>query len=75
MHWSELEMDGLDDYMTAVIHADLENRKMRNEIPVERLDYIVVAYLLIRFLIRSCPPAKLYYCDYALKEGIIAVKS
>lgn len=75
MHWSELEMDGLDEYMSEVIHADLEQRKMRPEIPVERLDYIVVAYLLIRFLIRSCPPAKLYYCDYALKEGIIADKS
>jgi exopolyphosphatase/guanosine-5'-triphosphate,3'-diphosphate pyrophosphatase len=37
MHWSELEMDGLDEYMTKVIHADLENRKMRDEIPVERL--------------------------------------
>jgi exopolyphosphatase/guanosine-5'-triphosphate,3'-diphosphate pyrophosphatase len=72
MHWSELEMDGLDEYLTEVIQADLIHRKLRKEIPAERLDYIVVAYLLIRFLIRTKPPTGLFYCDYALKEGVIA---
>jgi len=74
-HWSELELQDLDAYMSEVIPMDLVERKLRKEIPIERLDYIVVAYLLIRYIIRACPPAKLYYCDYALKEGVIADKT
>jgi len=74
-HWSELALPGLDEYLSAVIEETLDQRKRRKEIPAERLDYIVVAYLLIRFIIRSKPPAKLFYCDYALKEGVIADRS
>jgi len=72
IHWSELQLEGLDSYMTEVIHADLQTRKNRKEIPIERIDYIVVAYLLIRYIIRSQPPARLFYCDFALKEGVLA---
>jgi exopolyphosphatase / guanosine-5'-triphosphate,3'-diphosphate pyrophosphatase len=71
-HWSELDFKGLDGYMTAVIHDDLSKRKLRKEIPVERIDYIVIAYILIRLLLRSRSPKRLYYCDFALKEGVIA---
>ena len=39
---------------------------------MERLDYIVVAYLLIWYVMRTKPPSRLFYCDYALKEGVIA---
>lgn len=74
-HWSELDLEDLDAYLSEVIPMSLPERKLRKEIPVERLDYIVVAYLLIRYLIRACPPSKLYYCDYALKEGVIADKA
>ena len=74
-HWSELDLKGLDEYMTEVIHADLQTRKNRKEIPVERIDYIVVAYLLIRFILRSLAPAKLFYCDFALKEGVLTEMS
>jgi exopolyphosphatase / guanosine-5'-triphosphate,3'-diphosphate pyrophosphatase len=70
-HWAELDMAGISAYIDEVIHATLAERKLMKEIPDERLDYIVVAYLLIRFILRSVPPAKLYYCDYALKEGVI----
>ena len=71
-HWAELELSGISKYVEEVIHATLAERKLMPEIPVERLDYIVVAYLLIRYILKSAPPAKLYYCDYALKEGVIA---
>ncbi len=74
-HWSELDLRDLDAYMSEVVPMSLVERKLRKEIPLERLDYIVVAYLLIRYIIRACPPSKLYYCDYALKEGVIAAKS
>ena len=74
-HWNELDLQDLDAYMSEVIPMDLVERKLRKEIPAERLDYIVVAYLLIRYIIRASPPSRLYYCDYALKEGVIAAKA
>lgn len=70
-HWSELGMKGLVAYLNEVIGNDIASRKLRHEIPVERLDYIVVAYALIRFILRQVPPEKLLYCEYALKEGVI----
>ncbi len=71
-HWSELQFDQLEDYLSEIIVADLTTRRLRKEIPDERVDYIVVAYILIRFILRSRPPERLFYCDYALKEGVIA---
>ena len=71
-HWAELEMAGIHDYMDKVIGTSLAERRLMPDIPEERLDYIVVAYLLIRIIINAIPPSKLYYCEYALKEGVIA---
>jgi exopolyphosphatase/guanosine-5'-triphosphate,3'-diphosphate pyrophosphatase len=71
-HWAELEAEGIIDYMDGVIRATLEERKMMPEIPVERLDYIVVAYLLIRFIFSTIAPDRLFYCEFALKEGVVA---
>jgi len=73
-NWSELDFRNLDAYMTEVIQSDLSSRRLREEIPVERLDYIVVAYILIRLILRHHPPKRFFYCDYALKEGVIADK-
>jgi len=72
VHWSELDFQHLDAYMSEVILSDLARRRSRQEIPVERLDYIVVAYILIRLIFRQHPPERLFYCDFALKEGVIA---
>ncbi len=71
-HWAELEISGMPIYLDKVIHATLKERKLMPEIPEERRDYIVVAYLLIRFIMNIIPPDKLYYCEYALKEGVVA---
>ena len=71
-NWSELDFNSLEDYMAEVISADWVSRSQRTEIPQERLDYIVVAYLLIWYVIRTKVPERLFYCDYAMKEGIIA---
>ena len=71
-HWAELEIGGLIDNLNKVIRASLAERRAMPEIPDERLDYIVVAYLLIRYLFTKSAPDRLYYCDYALKEGVIA---
>jgi exopolyphosphatase/guanosine-5'-triphosphate,3'-diphosphate pyrophosphatase len=70
-HWAELDLSGITYYLDTVIQADHEARKLMPEIPPERLDYIVVAYILIRYLIKHVPPDKLYYCDFALKEGVV----
>lgn len=72
LHWAELEMAGMHNYMDLVIRTSLEERRLMPDIPAERLDYIVVAYLLVRFIVNAIPPGKLYYCEYALKEGVIA---
>jgi exopolyphosphatase/pppGpp-phosphohydrolase len=65
-------MKDIEAHLEKVIASSLEERKAMPEIPVERLDYIVVAYLLIRYITRMSVPERLYYCDFALKEGVIA---
>ena len=70
-HWSELDTEGLDDYLTRIIATSTTERRQIPEIPPERIDYIVVAFILIRFVFRHIPPEKLFYCDFALKEGIL----
>ncbi len=70
--WAELDMSGIVEKMDKVIDSSRSERKLMAEIPDERLDYIVVAYLLIRYLLVEAFPDKLYYCDYALKEGVVA---
>ena len=71
-HWAEMDITGLPDYLNEVIQTDMHSRRQIPEIPIERLDYIVVAYALIRFVLRKMPPEQLFYCDYALKEGVLA---
>ena len=70
-HWSRLNTDTLEGYLDEVIGLDFVKRKMRDEIPQERIDYIVVAYILIRYMVRHFPPNGLYYSEYAMKEGIL----
>lgn len=70
-HWAELDISQIDDILAEVIKASLEERRQMAFIPVERLDYIVVAYLLIKVLIDQARPEKLFYCEYALKEGVM----
>ncbi|MDQ3017314.1 MAG: exopolyphosphatase, partial [Bacteroidota bacterium] len=71
-HWAELDLQDIVGSMDAVITASLDERRQMPGIPDERLDYIVVAYLLIRFLLNEAFPERLYFCDYALKEGVLA---
>lgn len=70
VHWAELNISGINKYLDGVIRSTLAERRKMAEIPEERLDYIVVAYLLIRFIMNKMPPEKLYYSEYAMKEGI-----
>ncbi|MEP6646932.1 MAG: hypothetical protein ABJC12_07575 [Saprospiraceae bacterium] len=70
-HWAELEMPTIVDKMDEVIRADIQTRRLMPDIPEDRVDYIVVAYILIRYLFKKMAPEKLYYCEYALKEGVV----
>lgn len=69
--WAELDMGGISSYLDEIIQMDIQGRRSIPEIPIERIDYIVVAYILIRLILREMPPAKLFFCDYALKEGVL----
>lgn len=71
-HWSELDISKLPPYLDEIIRTNISARRQIPEIPIERLDYIVVAYALIRYVLREIPPQKLFYCDFALKEGVLA---
>lgn len=70
-NWAQLDIGGLETYLSEIIALPLESRRLRPEIPEERLDYIVVAYILIRRLLQVASPKGLYYSDFALKEGVI----
>ncbi len=71
LHWAELDPTGIVERMDTVINASKAERREMPEIPDERLDYIVVAYLLIRFLVLEAFPKRLFFCDFALKEGVL----
>lgn len=71
-HWAEIKLSGLSDYLERVSRLDLDARQRLPEIPLERVDYVVVAFLLILFTLRQIPPDRLFYCDFALKEGVMA---
>ena len=69
--WAELDMTGIRAYLDEIIQMDIHSRRSIPEIPIERIDYIVVAYILIRLILQEIPPSKLFFCDYALKEGVL----
>ncbi len=71
-HWTELDISGMPSYLDEIIYTNMAARRQIPEIPIERVDYIVVAYALIRFITREIPPERLFYCDFALKEGVLA---
>ncbi len=71
-NWSELDLKILPRELHRIVHTTLAERKAIPEIPPERLDYIVVAFALIRYITSRNPPTKLFYCDFALKEGVLA---
>lgn len=70
--WAELDMTGISAYLDEIIQMDIHSRRSIPEIPIERIDYIVVAYILIRLILKEMRPSKLFFCDYALKEGVLA---
>jgi exopolyphosphatase / guanosine-5'-triphosphate,3'-diphosphate pyrophosphatase len=71
-HWTELDISDMPAYLDEIISTNMAARRIIPEIPVERIDYIVVAYILIRYITREMPPERLFYCDFALKEGVLA---
>ena len=71
-HWAEIDLSGLPEYLERMTHLDLEARQRIPDIPLERVDYVVVAFILILLTLREIPPKRLFYCEYALKEGVMA---
>ncbi len=71
-HWTELDLTNMPGYLDEIIATNMAVRRLIPEVPIERIDYIVVAYALIRYITRKMPPERLFYCDFALKEGVLA---
>lgn len=70
-HWTELDISEMPGYLDEIIQTNMVSRRQIPEIPIERVDYIVVAYALIRYVTREMAPERLFYCDFALKEGVL----
>jgi exopolyphosphatase/guanosine-5'-triphosphate,3'-diphosphate pyrophosphatase len=71
-HWAEIDLSGLPEYLESIIRLDTTARQRLPDIPIERVDYVVVAFVLIQFVLRQLRPERLFYCEYALKEGVMA---
>jgi exopolyphosphatase/guanosine-5'-triphosphate,3'-diphosphate pyrophosphatase len=71
-HWAEIDLRGLPEYLESIVRLDSTARQHIPDIPLERVDYVVVAFVLIQYVLRQLPPERLFYCEYALKEGVMA---
>ena len=66
-----LNLAGLEDLHFRLIASTLEERLDMDGVPVERVDLIVVAMLLIRFIMELAKVDRITVSDYAMKEGIL----
>jgi exopolyphosphatase/guanosine-5'-triphosphate,3'-diphosphate pyrophosphatase len=71
-HWAEIDLRALPEYLESIIRLDTTARQGIPDIPIERVDYVVVAFILIQYVLREISPERLFYCEYALKEGVMA---
>lgn len=70
--WAKMDNKNLISHLSGIIGKTTEQRRQDIFIPAERVDYVVVAYLLIKFIWEKYQPESLFYCEYALKEGVIS---
>lgn len=70
--WAKMDTSKLEEHLSGIIHTTTLERRQNKLIPTERVDYVVVAYLLIQYIWKTYSPESLYYCEYALKEGVVS---
>jgi exopolyphosphatase/guanosine-5'-triphosphate,3'-diphosphate pyrophosphatase len=49
----------------------LQERLNIKGIPANRVDLIVVAFILVNFVIQNGDVEEIIVCDYAMKEGVL----
>ncbi len=59
------------EHMNEFILSTKKERKNYGRFPDDRLDYIPVAYLLVRELVNALQPSNIHYTPYSLKEGTL----
>lgn len=69
----EVCLDHFNLMNDSVIYQNMEERMNRSDIPNERAELIVVAFLLMEFVIRKVSIRKFFVSDYALKEGALSL--
>ncbi|MCR9285920.1 MAG: hypothetical protein NXI23_00875 [Bacteroidetes bacterium] len=54
-----------------VLQSNLQERLNIKGIPANRVDLIVVAFILVNFVIQNGDVEEIIVCDYAMKEGVL----
>ena len=68
----ELSMAHFDEICEWLIHSTLAEREANPAIESFRVEYIVVASILTRLILRKCGISKMHCSYYNLKEGAVA---
>lgn len=71
----EIDVQKCLDYCEKIIQSTLEERKAMKDLPDERIEMIVVALVLIRFVIKKFNIQTVGVTTYAMKEGLMAILS
>lgn len=68
---TEVDLERFDSFYTRILGATRAERHAMDEVPPERADMIVVAFVLIRFVIEMMQPRRLTVSSFSMKEGIL----
>lgn len=66
-----IDLTEFDDLFWRLINSTLKERKKMKGLEAMRIEFIVLAALLVKFLVDKLKIKKLYQSNFALKEGIM----
>ena len=70
-HHARIDLEAFPQLVGRVQRATLEDRLRMENIPTDRADMIVVAFLLVEFIIQKLDIRRVDVVSYAMKEGIL----
>ncbi len=70
-HAGNVDLSGFLEFHEQLVASDREQRAAIPAVPVERVDMIVVASILIRVVLELAGIERLTVSDYSLKEGVL----
>lgn len=68
----ELSFTEMEDLYQRLIGSTREDRLKMKGMSAIRVDYMVMAMILIKLVIERCLPSQLYQSSFSLKEGVMA---